>query len=149
MEIIKKGKKILIDDEDARLVNVGGYLFIDKDLNVILALRKNGKQKQHVLARLITNCPKGLTVDHINHNRLDNRKQNLRICTLRENLWNKPLCKKHKTGFKGVQKQSENSWATKFRHTYVGSYKTREQAAMVYNILARFVYGEFAYLNPV
>ena len=41
------------------------------------------------LHRFITNCPKDKVVDHINHNTLDNRRCNLRICTARENSMNR------------------------------------------------------------
>ena len=54
------------------------------------------------LHRYIVRCPKGLQVDHINHNPLDNRKCNLRICSLIENLQNKKIYKNNKSGHKGV-----------------------------------------------
>lgn len=40
--------------------------------------------------RFVTNCPDGFVVDHLNHNRTDNRKTNLRICTESQNLANYP-----------------------------------------------------------
>jgi hypothetical protein len=46
---------------------------------------RNGRVYMH---RLITSCPDGLEVDHINHNTLDNRRSNLRVVTHAENMRN-------------------------------------------------------------
>lgn len=54
-----------------------------------------GKRKLLYLHRFITNCPKGMTVDHINHNPLDNRRCNLKICTMKENNRNSIKTKIH------------------------------------------------------
>lgn len=59
----------------------GGYPTIRK--------RLNGKDRRIRIARLIMDCPSNLTVDHINRNRKDNRRKNLRVVTLQENLKNK------------------------------------------------------------
>ena len=52
--------------------------------------------------RLVTDCPDNMVVDHINHNTLDNRKENLRICTVSQNGMNQKLSSRNKSGVKGV-----------------------------------------------
>lgn len=88
-EIIVKSKtrginKALIDKEDIQKVknltwwiDKKGYIYSTKE------------QKTIKLHRFIMNCPENKQIDHINHNKLDNRKCNLRICTNFQNAQNK------------------------------------------------------------
>lgn len=54
--------------------------------------------------RLISNCPDGMEVDHINRERLDNRRSNLRICTKTQNAINQGLRSSNSSGYTGVRK---------------------------------------------
>lgn len=63
------------------------------------------------LHRFIMNCPSDLVVDHINHNPLDNRKCNLRVCDIRHNSINKKRMSNNKSGATGViWEKSRNKW---------------------------------------
>jgi len=93
----KEKVKVIIDKEDFIKVSqyswhytYKGYVagFIDK--------------KHTYLHRYIMDTPKGMVTDHINRNPLDNRKCNLRICSVRENVINAKLSENNKTGFRGV-----------------------------------------------
>lgn len=92
--------EVLIDKED-----------IEKIKNETLHIFKNGKNyrcrtgKHIYLHRIVMDCPKGMVVDHINHNTLDNRKVNLRICTPQDNMKNLPLYKTNKTGYSAIRKR--------------------------------------------
>jgi hypothetical protein len=66
----------------------------------IILYTENGKKKVLKLHRMLMNAPKGLVVDHINHETLDNRSSNLRICTNAENCQN--FNKARKTSKSGV-----------------------------------------------
>lgn len=59
------------------------------------------------LHRFITNCPREKVVDHINHNTLDNRKANLKICTRFENQQN---LRSKSTEQTGVYKRARGNW---------------------------------------
>lgn len=101
------------------------------------------------LHRFIMGEPKGKVVDHINGNRLDNRRVNLRICEHKENMWNsKPVT----AGYKGVY-ENGFSWIAQIMADgvihHIGSYRTQEEAALAYNEKALELHGEFAYLNVV
>ena len=105
------------------------------------------------LHRLLVDVDDTEQVDHINQNRLDNRKRNLRPVTNQQNAFNK-VCTS-RSGYKGVTKNSsnKNSWSARLMHNrkgiYLGSFRTPEMAAIAYNTKAIELYGEYANLNKV
>jgi hypothetical protein len=106
-------------------------------------------KKQISLSRLIMSPPEGMEVDHINRNRLDNRRENLRICTPSQNSINAPS-RKSKSKYKGVWRgKKQKSWNAEIAGKMLGAFKTQEEAALRYNEEAIKLYGEFAHLNNV
>lgn len=61
-------------------------------------------RKSAKMHRLVNKTPNGFQTDHINRNKLDNRKANLRTVTQQENQWNCPFRKDNSTGYRGVYK---------------------------------------------
>jgi len=91
-------------------------------------------------------------VDHRLHDRLDNRKCNLRICTKQENNQNRRPLKGAASKYKGVIASSNKKrWSANIKHNftnyYLGLYDTQEEAAIAYDAKARELHGEFACLN--
>ena len=83
--------------------------------------------------------PKGMCVDHINNNKLDNRRENLRFVTPSQNNWNKNKLKNNKSGFIGVSwHKSSKKWQAQIRanrrHFYLGTFENPEDASKAYNI---------------
>jgi hypothetical protein len=96
-------KAAIIDDEDyEKVVEAVGrgkwYAHIPAGTKHY-ALNGNRDKSMH---RVVMDAPKGMDVDHINGNPLDNRKSNLRICTRAQNCQNKKLRRDSASGFKGV-----------------------------------------------
>lgn len=104
-----------------------------------------------IMHREIMNAPKEKMVDHKNSNRLDNRRANLRLCSLQENLRNMSA-RRNKHGYKGVYSNSGKFMAQlriDRKLVYLGNYNTKEEAALAYNLGAVKYFGEFANLNEV
>ena len=122
----------------------------------------NGTRHRSV-HRVVMGDPEGMDVDHIDGNALDNRKENLRICTRSQNCCNKKVRRDSGTGVKGVYKLKRENCKKPFcayinnpkfkfpnnRHIHLGYYKTIEEAALAYNKKAIEMYGEFAVLNEI
>ena len=161
MEINVDSKKygehtIIIDDEDFEKVKEYKWHVSPqakgRPLYAKTMIKKDGKIKIIKLHRLIMNFPSGYTIDHINNDSLDNRKENLRICTSRENSLN---CIKRKTGtsvYKGVSfDKSRNKYASSImvnrKTVHLGRFETEDQAAIAYNIAAVKYFGRFARPN--
>jgi len=138
-----EGKYTLLDDQDFdRLGNMGWYLH-PEGYAIIGAKR---------LHRFVLDAPKGTEVDHINGDKLDNRRSNLRLCTRADNNRNTPS-KPHTSKFKGVHMSSTGRWRASIgaskKMIQLGTFDTEEMAALAYNAAARFYYGAFARLNVV
>lgn len=114
---------------------------------------KLGNKKYLYMHRLILNLfDSDIHVDHIDGNPLNNRKNNLRKCKNIQNRWNQKLSKNSTSGYKGVTRVGLK-WQTGISYKgdwiYLGIYKTKEEAALVYNKAALEYFGEFARLNKV
>lgn len=156
MRIIKltQDKEMLVDDEDYDILMENkcqyhhmGYAVTSKKIN--------GEYKQFQVHRLILKLTtKDKAVDHINGNKLDNRKQNLRLATTQENGMNRAKHKKFTSEYKGVGwSKARNKWRAtiyfNYKAIYIGIFNNEEDAAKAYNEKANELFGKFAKLNEV
>ena len=157
---------ILFDEEDRELVESHTWSVLPKG-NTYYALttiphpdggwytRPSGKRQRRrktlQLHRLLMNPPKGMMVDHINHNGLDNRRENLRICTHAENQHNSRKQKNNTSGYKGVYwDKSKKKWRAQIKKDnkiHIGMFDIIEEAARAYDAKAKELFGGYAQLN--
>ncbi len=116
--ITSNGTVFYFDKEDYDLlskykwwVSGKGYLYTRID------------NKNLFMHRIIMNAPKNMEVDHINHNKLDNRKDNLRICTHSQNCMNKKI-----NGFTQRGNKFEVNIRIDGQQKYIGKFNTKEEA---------------------
>jgi hypothetical protein len=145
-----QGQFAIIDAPDYHKVSKYQWWVHKRRNNSYAATHHNGRYLY--MHRLITSAPKGLFVDHIDHNGLNNTRKNLRICTAKQNRYNCRPNKGSTSKYKGV------SWVPahgKFRvrlayerkHHYLGCFTDEKEAARAYDKKAKQLFGEFAYLN--
>lgn len=130
------------------------------------AVRKTRVSEKHLqsskaifLHREILKPRAGFLVDHINRDKLDNRKSNLRLATRSQSQQNRAVDRDSKSGYKGVfcmtgkKVNKDRRWRAMIRvnnqHFFLGYYNKKETAARIYNDAARKYFGEFAVLNNV
>lgn len=97
--------------------------------------------------RMIMDTPKGKATDHINGNGLDNRRENLRVCTQRQNCQAKRSLRNNTTGHRGVTFDRGHYVArisVNGRRTHLGIFQTKEEAAAAYREAAHKYFGPFA-----
>ncbi len=145
------GKHAIVDAADYEQLSKYRWCALEKGRSwYAKTLNRNGTILS--MHRLILNAPKGLFVDHINHNGLDNRKKNLRLCTHLENLRNARPRKGGSSKYKGVcWEKAKKRFRAKIQHNrkgiHLGYFKNEIEAAKAYDRKAVELFGEFAYLN--
>ena len=154
---LTKGKITIVDDDDFENLNKWKWQLGSNGKRAeIKKWNKNKKIYEHFLMhRLIMKLQKGdkRQVDHINGDSLDNRKENLRICTSTENNRNKFVVHA-KSGYKGVYWDNLlDKWRVKIKgnnkQIHIGLFNNKEDAAKAYNDAAKRHHGKFARLNII
>jgi hypothetical protein len=159
---LTQGKFTQVDDEDYEYLNQfkwcavkGGKTFYAQR-SVILINKLKRSTRMH---NIIMNTPENFEIDHIDHNGLNNQRNNMRICTHSENQMNRTIQKNNKTGFVGVSIRkyidSHNIKRDKIsafighnnKMINLGSFKSEKEAAIAYDKAAKELYGGFANLN--
>lgn len=144
-----RGEVALLDDEDlAKVTELSkgkhNWYLSTVGYPVILA----GRGKTIYLHRLIMGAPKGKQVDHINGDKLDNRKSNLRICDQKQNVRNKRVVKS-KSGHLGVYWSNQNKkWNAQIgldgKSTSLGFFDDINDAIKARQKAEKAYFGEFA-----
>ena len=112
-----------------------------------------GARVEVYMHRVIMGAPDDILVDHINGNTLDNRKENLRLCTRSQNGFNRGCNKNGTSGYKGVtycKNRVSDNWKAQikidYKNHHLGYFHTPKEAYDAYCIAAKQLHGKFAKL---
>lgn len=145
----------LVDPDDAPVVRSFKWSLHSK--GYATAHERPPSRRVIYMHRLLLAPSPGMLVDHVDGDKLNNRRDNLRLATPRQNMQNQ-VRPARKRLFKGVYKPSTGrGWAAQIslpksgpgpgRAVSLGRYETAEMAARAYDAAALQLYGEFAALN--
>lgn len=159
---LTQGQVALVDDEDFERLNAFKWqAYFDPKAKSFYAVRKSrvdGKRTTVRMHRVIVNAQPGDIVDHINMSTLDNRRENLRICSNAQNCRNVGkatyVVREQTSGFKGVSWRSDRAkWRVRIsvdgNDKTVGHFDDELTAALAYDAAALKLHGEFARTNAM
>lgn len=131
---LSKGAVAQVDDEDLERVNRYSWHFDGRYGSATIWNKELKKYEKKYLHRYVMDAPKYKEIDHINRDKLDNRKANLRYCTRAENISNKERI--NKSGKRGVFKEKNSSRYLAYitirgRLIRLGTWDTKEEASLV------------------
>lgn len=134
---------------------LSGYKWYVLDGYAVRKEKIGGKEAIVSMHHIVSGRPKsGYISDHINGNRLDNRRENLRFCTLSQNSMNRGMRNDNKSGYKGVSYYRNNGkWRACIRINgktkHLGYFPSIESAAVAYNLGAKKFFGEYSKINEI
>lgn len=159
MEIIinspKYGQKIiLIDESDYHVIKEYNWCISKSEKNRLYVTSSVWKGNKLYLHRVIAGAKRHEIIDHKNGDPLDNRRDNLRVCSQAMNCHNQGLRSNSSTGFKGVHfYKSRQKFVAEITVNYkrisLGYFDNVNDAAYAYNTAAMQYFGDFAKLNVI
>ncbi len=163
---LTQGKFALVDDADFDWLNQFKW-HATKRKKTFYARHTTSSKKAVYMHRMILNTPKGKISDHKDGNGLHNYRSNLRLCTHMQNHWNQQNFRGGASKYKGVTLHKGNrfqngrgsplrkkryiAWQSRifYKNKYysLGYFNDEIEAAKAYDVKAKELFGEFAYLN--
>ena len=145
---VVNGKEFIFDKDDYKLVSQ--YIW-----HIFIYVENRNKNKVIRLHRLLFGLENSdIQVDHVNHNKLDNRRCNLRLCTNQQNRFNERKRKNKTSIYKGVSwNKKYERWGSRITYNgkeyHLGYFISEQDAGLAYNKKAIELFGEFAWLNKI
>lgn len=152
---LTNGMKVIVDDEDYDYLSNYNWRCIKngKTYYAIFGRRINGKYSNVWMHRMIMDAKdRKDEVNHINHNGLDNRRENLRTTTHNKVIVQSRVSNNKPTKHKGISYyKPTNKWRARItingKTTYLGYYTNEIEAANAYEKKAIEIYGEYAHIT--
>lgn len=150
---LTQGKMALVDEDIWETLLIGTKWRISKHGNIFYARMWVSKNVDVTLHDFIMKPAKGFKVDHINHDGLDCRLENMRIATHNQNMWNSRVARSKKyTKYKGIfWDKNRQLWIVQInaynKRINGGIFKDEIEAAQAADLIASKHHGEFAFLN--
>lgn len=153
---LSQGAHAVVSDEDYARVSAHKWS-LDKNgyavrKVVVVAADKERRQRKILLHRFILAAPKGLDVDHVNGDPLDNRRDNIRLATRSQNMANSGPRANGRSPYKGVSwHKRDRRWCASImvvgHKRHLGNFDSERAAALAYDRAAFAAWGEFSRLN--
>jgi hypothetical protein len=150
-----EGQVVLVDDDIFDELNIRSWQ-LNNSGYPSRTERVNGRAYILFMHHVIMPKIEGLQIDHINRNKLDNRRENLRYVTNEQQLANKGSHKDSLSKYKGVyynHKNKYSKWMASIsidgKSVCLGSYDSEVVAAKAYNIASKNIHGDYAFQNDV
>lgn len=151
---LTKNSVALVDDDDFERINKYSWRF-HNGYAARTTSRSAGRRTTILMHReILGEVPENMDVDHINGNKSDNRKSNLRVVTRKQNMHNAPKKANNTTGYKGVHFDSRRGkYRARFKldgkDCWLGYFENPHDAARMYNFWSKDLFGEYARLNVI
>jgi hypothetical protein len=147
---LSQGKVALVDDEDFELLNKLKWCYGSRGYAVKTTHYRDSTNKRHTsmlwMHRVVATTPAGMFTDHINGDKLDNRRENLRIVTQEQNAWNTKTPRHNTTGIKGIYWRA-NRWEAAIskdsKKVHLGRFASRYDAEKAYENAALKLRGKY------